>query len=180
MTITEKLERAVRWSMAHRGDADARAYGEDGEPCCIVCGGHIVRTHGGGLPKTCANCRAVYRAGWELSRRRIDGAELAEAIQRAANRFEGGGAPCVATRRGKPKKKATPYFVRRARIEAAGNGRVTTWRGQPCMGGGCAAPAEPIRTAWDAAPVPCVPAKGYGKLRRKAKSKAKAKKEAAE
>ena len=156
MTVVEKLERSVRWSRAHKGDADARAYGADGVTRCIVCGGRIVRTHGGAMPKTCADCREIHRAGWELSRRGVEGDSLVVAIERAAARFAKTSA----------KRGRTPYSVRRKRIEAAGTGRVTTWRGRPCIGGGCAGHAEPITPAWDAATVPCVPAKGYGKLRR--------------
>ena len=51
-------------------------------------------------------------------------------------------------------KTPTGYALRRKRIEAAGTGRVTTWRGRPCIGGGCAGHAEPITPAWDAAPIP--------------------------
>lgn len=51
------------------------------------------------------------------------------------------------------KKPPTRYEQRRRRLEAAGAERVTTWRGRPCIGGGCAGHAEPIKTAWDA-PLP--------------------------
>ena len=64
------------------------------------------------------------------------------------------------------RKTPTGYALRRRRLEAVGTERVTTWRGRPCIGGGCAGHGESVKTAWDAATVPCVPAKGYGKLRR--------------
>ncbi len=158
MTLVEKLERAVRWSRAHRGDADARAYGEDGEPVCVVCGGRIVRTHGGPLPKTCADCHEVYRAGWELSRRGVEGDSLVVAIERTAARMAK-----------TPKKGRTPYSVRRKRIEAAGNERVTTWRGMPCMGGWFAQnTASSLAPAWDA---PTVPLSAVSKKKRKGGAK---------
>lgn len=141
MTLAEKLERSVRWSRAHRGDLDARNSDEDGEPICIICGEPIgLRTHGGAMPKTCADCREIHRAGGKLSRRKIWGNELFVAIERAAARFSVHPAKC----------RCTPYSVRRKRIEAAGTERVTTWRGRPCIGGGCAGHAEPITPAWDA------------------------------
>ncbi len=48
------------------------------------------------------------------------------------------------------RKTPKGYALRRRRLEAAGTERVTTWRGRPCIGGGCAGHAEPIEPAWDA------------------------------
>ena len=154
MTVVEKLERSVRWSRAHRGDADARAPIVDGVPRCIVCGGRIVRTHGGAMPKTCADCREIHRAGWELSRRGVDGDSLVVAIERAAARLAKTSA----------KRGYTPYSVRRKRIAAAGTERMTTWRGRPCMGGSFVAPSARLAPAWDA---PSVPKSIVGKKKRK-------------
>lgn len=159
MTLAEKLEKSVRWSRAHRGDADARAYGADGEPVCIVCGERIVRTHGGSLPKVCPDCRDAYNAGFEISRRKVDGQGLVAAIQRAAEKLAG-----VAPSRGgaMPKRGFTPYRIRRRRLDNCGTERVTTWRGMPCMGGGYALnKAAALAPAWDApeAPKPAAPKK---------------------
>ena len=140
MTLTEKLERSVRWSRAHKGDLNARLYGEDGEPICVICGERIVRTHGGPLPKTCADCRGILRAMRDVSRQKTEGDALFAAIERAAARFVGT----------QGKHRYTPYSVRRKRIEAAGTERVTTWRGRACIAGGCAGHAEPIAPVWDA------------------------------
>ena len=158
MTLTEKIERSVRWSRAHRGDADARLYGADGEPVCIICGGPLGgRTHGGALPKTCAGCREIHRLGTELSRRKIDGDALFAVIERAAARFVAHPA----------KRGYTPYKLR-VPMKVVGG-----WRGRPCMGGGysqnCATSLTPD---WNAATVPCINAKGFDKLR-KAKGGAK-------
>ena len=47
-------------------------------------------------------------------------------------------------------KTPTGYALRRRRLEAVGTESVTTWRGRPCIGGGCAGHGESVKTAWDA------------------------------
>jgi hypothetical protein len=151
MTLTEKLERSVRWSRAHKGDLDARLYGEDGKPVCIICGERIVRTHGGSLPKTCANCREIHRVGWELSRRKVEGDALFAVIERAAARLAAHPA----------KRGYTPYKMR-VPMKVVGG-----WRGRPCMGGGYSQnSATALVPDWNAATAPCISAKGFGKLRK--------------
>ncbi len=109
---------------------------------CIVCGEEFAEgTHR--ARRVCADCTHA----WRMAKKRAD------------NR-----------RRRKTGRKRAPtsYAERRKRLEAAGAELVTTWRGRSCMGGGYAAHGEPIRTAWDAAPI--LPA---GTCKRPKKGKAK-------
>ena len=56
----------------------------------------------------------------------------------------------TAAKRNHHGKTPTGYALRRRRLEAVGTERVTTWRGRPCIGGGCAGHGESVKTAWDA------------------------------